>query len=77
MHCLMCAELVRTRNEIQRTVEFIDVIQKNVEIQCQGLRHPIVMVMGREIIMPLPNLARKRSLDVDLDLLDISASGRI
>ena len=65
----MFASLVGTWNEIKRAVEFRHIIQKYMQIERCRTRHPVLGVVGGEIVMPLPDLARKRGLNIDFDLL--------
>jgi hypothetical protein len=52
-------------------VERAHLVQEDVEVERQRLGHAVLAVMGREVVVPLPDLADEGGLHVDLDLLDI------
>ena len=63
------ARLVGTRHEVKRTVELRHLVEKDVQIERLGLRHAVLGMVGGEVVVPLPDLAREGGLHVDLYLL--------
>ena len=65
------AAAVRAADEDQRPVELVHLVEKDVEVQRERLRHAILAVMGGEVVVPLPHVPRERFLAVHLDLLHV------
>ena len=42
-----------------------------MKVERERLRHAVLAVMGGEIVVPLPDVARERLLGIHLDLLDV------
>src|SRR5208282_3975549 len=49
------------------------VVEENVEIERQRLRHAVLAMVGREIVVPLPGFAVEGRLHVDLHLLGVKS----
>ena len=63
--------LVGAADEPERPVELADLVQKDVQVERQGRRHAVLVVVGREVVVPLPDLAGEGWLGIDLGLLDV------
>ena len=62
---------VRAANEHEGSVELGYLVEKDMEIERQRLRHAILLVVGGEVVVPLPDVAGEGLLGVHLDLLDV------
>ena len=65
------AFLVAARNEHQRSVECIHVVEKNRDVHCALGGHQIVVAPGAVVLVPLPDVAFERRLAVDLELVHV------
>jgi hypothetical protein len=65
------AFFVGAADEPQRPVELVHLVQQDVQVERQGLGNAVFVVMGGEIVVPLPDLTGKGDLGVDLGLLDV------
>src|SRR5471032_421851 len=65
------ALLVALRNEPQRAVEFVHLVDEHREVHGPRLGHVIIGFPGAIVLMPLPDVAVERGLSVDLELMDV------
>src|SRR3977135_3723257 len=65
------AQLVAARDEHERAIELVDVVQKNRDVHRPRLRHVVVVLPSTEILMPLPDVAVEGHLAVDLELMHV------
>src|SRR5262249_22593612 len=64
--------LVATRDEHQRPVELVHLVEKDRDVHGAGFWHPVVVLPGAEVLMPLPHVAIERHLPVDLELVHVN-----
>ena len=65
------AALVAAGNEHQRAVVLVHVVQKNRHIHGPLSGHHVVVQPGAVVLVPLPDVALKRHLAVDLELVHV------
>ena len=58
-------------DEDEGAVELVHLVEEDVEVEGERLRHPVLAVVGGEVVVPLPDVPRERLLGVHLDLLDV------
>ena len=58
-------------NKVKGAVVVADVVQQDMQIQGLGITDPIVVVVGGEVVMPLPQIAIECRLNIDFYLLNI------
>ena len=66
---------VRAGDEVQGAVELGDVVEEHVQVERERLGHPVLAVVRREVVVPLPGLALEGGLHVHLDLLHVQLVG--
>src|SRR2546425_8579601 len=71
MSGLQHALLVAARDEHQRTVELVDLVQEDRHVHGARLRHLVVVDPGAVILVPLPDVAVEGRLAVDLELVHV------
>ena len=65
------ALFVATRNEHQRAVELVHLVEKNRDIHRALSWHEVVVFPCAVVLMPLPHIALKRHLAVDFELVHV------
>ena len=63
------SKLVAPRYQHDGAVEFVHIIKKNRRVHGSWGRHLVILYPGREILVPLPNVAIECHLSVYLELV--------
>ena len=63
--------LVAAWDEHQRAIEFVDVVEKDRDVHGARFGHLVVVEPGTVVLVPLPDVAVKRHLAVDLELVHV------
>ena len=66
------AQFVRLRDQVERTIEFVDLVEEHGEVHGVGIRHVVVAFPGAVVLMPLPDVAVERRLAVELELMHVN-----
>ena len=67
----VCTYRMGARNKPQWAIKFTHLIQKHMQVKCQGFRYTVFFMVRGKVVVPLPHLARKSRLNVNLNLLNI------
>src|SRR5215831_4889751 len=69
---IMTAGSMRAWNEIHRSIEFGDIVQKNCDCKSSRCRHLVLLRPKAIILMPRPKVTVKCGLQIHFELVDVS-----
>ena len=70
------AALMAFRYDIKRPIKFVHSVQKDGQIHGPGLGHVVVALPDAVVLVPLPDIAVKGSLAVQLELMNIDIAAQ-